>query len=149
MAKLQSLDPHTPMFAQFREKTGPIVLANTFFVPKERTESSRSTSDNSPGSTKLTKTRKEKNNVAEEDQHRPGRRLHPLHPLVRDGVHPEPGYHGADLRPADWPSGDGGGFLIVKGIRDVVMALVLAILLSKVPGPRPGHLGACRHRRRA
>ncbi|WP_194899069.1 antibiotic biosynthesis monooxygenase family protein [Catenulispora pinisilvae] len=39
MAKLQSLDPHTPMFAQFREKTGPIVLANTFVVPKERTES--------------------------------------------------------------------------------------------------------------
>ncbi|MFB6815933.1 DUF4267 domain-containing protein [Streptomyces sp. NPDC056347] len=28
-----------------------------------------------------------------------------------------------------WPSGDGGGFLIVKGIRDVVMALVLAVLL--------------------
>jgi len=28
-----------------------------------------------------------------------------------------------------WPSGDGGGFLIVKGIRDVVLALVLAILL--------------------
>ncbi|MEU8137780.1 DUF4267 domain-containing protein [Streptodolium elevatio] len=27
------------------------------------------------------------------------------------------------------PSGDGGGFLIVKGIRDVVLALVLAILL--------------------
>lgn len=26
MAKLQSLDPHTPMFAQFKEKTGPIVL---------------------------------------------------------------------------------------------------------------------------
>ncbi|MFD4476688.1 antibiotic biosynthesis monooxygenase family protein [Streptomyces sp. NPDC058471] len=38
MAKLESLDPHTPMFAQFKEKTGPIVLANTFFVPKERTE---------------------------------------------------------------------------------------------------------------
>ena len=38
MAKLQSLDPHTPMFAQFKEETGPIVLANTFFVPKERTE---------------------------------------------------------------------------------------------------------------
>lgn len=38
MAKLQSLDPHTPMFAQFKEKTGPIVLANTFFVPKERTD---------------------------------------------------------------------------------------------------------------
>ncbi|MEV0233866.1 DUF4267 domain-containing protein [Nonomuraea sp. NPDC050786] len=28
-----------------------------------------------------------------------------------------------------WPSGDGGGFLITKGIRDVVMALVLGILL--------------------
>ncbi|MEV1023086.1 antibiotic biosynthesis monooxygenase family protein [Streptomyces sp. NPDC050264] len=39
MAKLQSLDPHTPMFAQFKEKTGPIVLANTFFVPTERAES--------------------------------------------------------------------------------------------------------------
>ena len=35
MATLQSLDPHTPMFAQFKEKTGAIVLANTFFVPKE------------------------------------------------------------------------------------------------------------------
>ncbi|MER5275048.1 antibiotic biosynthesis monooxygenase family protein [Streptomyces sp. NPDC002809] len=38
MAELQSLDPHTQMFAQFKEKTGPIVLANTFFVPKERAE---------------------------------------------------------------------------------------------------------------
>ena len=28
-----------------------------------------------------------------------------------------------------WPSGDGGGFLIIKGIRDVVLALVLGILL--------------------
>ncbi|MCE4942686.1 DUF4267 domain-containing protein [Streptomyces albulus] len=28
-----------------------------------------------------------------------------------------------------WPSGDGGGFLIVKGIRDVVLALALGILL--------------------
>lgn len=28
-----------------------------------------------------------------------------------------------------WPSGDGGGFLVVKGIRDVVMALVLGVLL--------------------
>ncbi|MFH8712585.1 DUF4267 domain-containing protein [Streptomyces zaomyceticus] len=27
------------------------------------------------------------------------------------------------------PAGDGGGFLVVKGIRDVVMALVLGILL--------------------
>ena len=39
MATLQSLDPNTPMFAQFKEKTGSIVLANTFFVPEERTES--------------------------------------------------------------------------------------------------------------
>ena len=38
MAKLQSLDPSTPMFAQFEEKTGPITLANTFVVPKERAE---------------------------------------------------------------------------------------------------------------
>ncbi|MFJ6605027.1 antibiotic biosynthesis monooxygenase family protein [Streptomyces lydicus] len=38
MAKLQSLDPNTRMFAQFKEKTGPIILANTFVVPKERTE---------------------------------------------------------------------------------------------------------------
>ncbi|MGA4540703.1 DUF4267 domain-containing protein [Uniformispora flossi] len=29
----------------------------------------------------------------------------------------------------DWPSGDGGGFLVVKGIRDVVMALGLGALL--------------------
>ncbi|MEV6105218.1 DUF4267 domain-containing protein [Streptomyces sp. NPDC051940] len=28
-----------------------------------------------------------------------------------------------------WPSGDGGGFLVTKGIRDVVLALVLGILL--------------------
>ncbi|MFD8016119.1 DUF4267 domain-containing protein [Streptomyces sp. NPDC058955] len=28
-----------------------------------------------------------------------------------------------------WPAGDGGGFLVVKGVRDVVMALVLAVLL--------------------
>ncbi|MEV0579823.1 antibiotic biosynthesis monooxygenase family protein [Streptomyces sp. NPDC050392] len=38
MNKLQSLDPITPMFAQFQEETGPIVLANTFLVPEERTE---------------------------------------------------------------------------------------------------------------
>ncbi|MFF3263043.1 antibiotic biosynthesis monooxygenase family protein [Streptomyces sp. NPDC002932] len=38
MATLQSLDPHTPLFAQFKEETGPIVLANTFLVPKESTE---------------------------------------------------------------------------------------------------------------
>ncbi|WP_194817262.1 DUF4267 domain-containing protein [Nocardia sp. XZ_19_385] len=29
-----------------------------------------------------------------------------------------------------WPSGDGDGFLIIKGTRDVVMALVLTILLA-------------------
>ncbi|MEU6390894.1 DUF4267 domain-containing protein [Streptomyces sp. NPDC046939] len=29
----------------------------------------------------------------------------------------------------DPPSGDGGGFLVVKGIRDVVLALVLGVLL--------------------
>ncbi|MFF4402119.1 DUF4267 domain-containing protein [Streptomyces sp. NPDC001480] len=28
-----------------------------------------------------------------------------------------------------WPSGDGGGFLVVKGIRDVDLALVLGVLL--------------------
>lgn len=39
MAKLENLDPTTPLFAQFREKTGPIVLANTFIVPKDRAES--------------------------------------------------------------------------------------------------------------
>ena len=38
MAQLKSLDPSTPMFAQFTEKTGPIVLANTFLVPQERAE---------------------------------------------------------------------------------------------------------------
>ncbi|MFD8706591.1 antibiotic biosynthesis monooxygenase family protein [Kitasatospora sp. NPDC059648] len=39
MAELQSLDPSTPLFAQFKERTGPIVLANTFVVPEERAES--------------------------------------------------------------------------------------------------------------
>lgn len=38
MTQLQSLDPSTPMFTQFKERTGPIVLANTFLVPSERTE---------------------------------------------------------------------------------------------------------------
>ncbi|CAM5613277.1 hypothetical protein GCM10010329_18280 [Streptomyces spiroverticillatus] len=28
-----------------------------------------------------------------------------------------------------WPSGDGGGFLVVKGVRDVVMGLTLGALL--------------------
>ncbi|WP_116201074.1 antibiotic biosynthesis monooxygenase family protein [Amycolatopsis circi] len=39
MLNLQSLDPATSMFAQFEEKAGPIVLANTFFVPEGRLES--------------------------------------------------------------------------------------------------------------
>ncbi|WP_020658422.1 antibiotic biosynthesis monooxygenase family protein [Amycolatopsis benzoatilytica] len=39
MAQLQSLDPKTPIFAQFQEKAGPVVLANTFVVPPEKTES--------------------------------------------------------------------------------------------------------------
>ncbi|MER5648772.1 DUF4267 domain-containing protein [Streptosporangium sp. NPDC002524] len=29
----------------------------------------------------------------------------------------------------DWPSGDGGGFLILKGIRDIAGGLVLGVLL--------------------
>ncbi|MFF2941192.1 DUF4267 domain-containing protein [Streptomyces niveus] len=40
---------------------------------------------------------------------------------------PETTAPGFGLR--SWPSGDGGGFLIVKGIRDIALALVLAILL--------------------
>jgi quinol monooxygenase YgiN len=39
MAKLENLDPTTPMFAQFQAKTGPIVLANVFVVPKDKSES--------------------------------------------------------------------------------------------------------------
>jgi quinol monooxygenase YgiN len=39
MAKLENLDPVTPMFAQFKETTGPIVLANTFVVPKDKSAS--------------------------------------------------------------------------------------------------------------
>lgn len=43
LAKLQSLDPITPMSAQFREKeTGPVILANTFFAPRKRAESAGS-----------------------------------------------------------------------------------------------------------
>ncbi|MET9244847.1 antibiotic biosynthesis monooxygenase family protein [Nonomuraea sp. NPDC003709] len=38
MAELRSLDPNTPMFAQFKAETGPIVLANTFVVPKGEAE---------------------------------------------------------------------------------------------------------------
>lgn len=39
MATLQTLDPQTPMFAQLTTKEGPIVLANTFVVPKEQAQS--------------------------------------------------------------------------------------------------------------
>jgi quinol monooxygenase YgiN len=38
MARAVDLDPATPMRAQFQEETGPVVLMNTFFVPRERTE---------------------------------------------------------------------------------------------------------------
>lgn len=38
MAELRNLDPGTPLFAQFRQETGPVVLTNTFVVPEERTE---------------------------------------------------------------------------------------------------------------
>jgi len=29
----------------------------------------------------------------------------------------------------DWPAGDGGGFLVVKGIREIAMGLVIGVLL--------------------
>ncbi|MEU6441431.1 antibiotic biosynthesis monooxygenase family protein [Streptomyces sp. NPDC047046] len=38
MAEIRSLDPKTPMFAQFGQETGQVVLANTFVVPPERDE---------------------------------------------------------------------------------------------------------------
>lgn len=38
MVKVENLDPSTPMTVQFQEKTAPIVLVNTFFVPRERIE---------------------------------------------------------------------------------------------------------------
>lgn len=42
-------------------------------------------------------------------------------------VSPETAAQGFGL--PDVPSGDGGGFLVVKGVRDVVLALVLGVLL--------------------
>jgi heme-degrading monooxygenase HmoA len=36
MVEVKNLDPSTPMSAQFQEKTGPIVIVNTFFVPREK-----------------------------------------------------------------------------------------------------------------
>lgn len=38
MPQVSHLDPSTPMPAQLREKTGPVVLVNTFFVPREVTD---------------------------------------------------------------------------------------------------------------
>jgi heme-degrading monooxygenase HmoA len=35
MIKIDTLDPSTPLASQFQEKTGPIVLINTFFVPRQ------------------------------------------------------------------------------------------------------------------
>ncbi|WP_059008585.1 antibiotic biosynthesis monooxygenase family protein [Streptomyces specialis] len=35
MPEVRHLDPATPMPAQLQEKTGPVVLVNTFFVPRE------------------------------------------------------------------------------------------------------------------
>lgn len=35
MVNIAHLDPTTPMWDQFQEKTGPIVLINTFFVPRD------------------------------------------------------------------------------------------------------------------
>lgn len=35
MIKVDTLDPSTTMMSQLQEKTGPIVVVNTFFVPKE------------------------------------------------------------------------------------------------------------------
>ncbi|WP_059008576.1 antibiotic biosynthesis monooxygenase family protein [Streptomyces specialis] len=36
--QLDSLDPSTPLPAQLAEKTGPIVLVNTFVVPEGKTD---------------------------------------------------------------------------------------------------------------
>ncbi|SRR6266851_2086117 len=35
MNRLGELDPSTPLASQFQEKTGPIVLINTFVVPRD------------------------------------------------------------------------------------------------------------------
>ena len=35
MNKMESLDPSTTLASQFQEETGPIVLINTFLVPRE------------------------------------------------------------------------------------------------------------------
>ena len=38
MTKMENLDPSTTLASQFQEKTGPIMLINTFFVPRDVTE---------------------------------------------------------------------------------------------------------------
>lgn len=38
MTIMRELDPTTPLTAQLRERTGPIVVVNTLFVPRERHE---------------------------------------------------------------------------------------------------------------
>ncbi|MFF0425329.1 antibiotic biosynthesis monooxygenase family protein [Streptomyces sp. NPDC004520] len=38
MAKQENLDPSTSFFDQLKEKTGPVVLANTFVVPEDDSE---------------------------------------------------------------------------------------------------------------
>jgi hypothetical protein len=40
-----------------------------------------------------------------------------------------PGAIAPGFGPPEWPAGDGGGFLVLKGVRDVVGGLVLAALL--------------------
>lgn len=36
MAEMADLDPATPFASQLREKSGPIVVVNTFLVPREK-----------------------------------------------------------------------------------------------------------------
>jgi hypothetical protein len=46
--------------------------------------------------------------------------------VVRRGVHLQPGGDGAGFGVPSWPAG---GFLIVKGIRDVVLAMVMVLVM--------------------
>jgi hypothetical protein len=54
--------------------------------------------------------------------------------LVRDLLRAGPRHHRADFGLPSWPSGDGDGFLILKGIRDVVTGLILGVLLPTGQG---------------
>jgi heme-degrading monooxygenase HmoA len=38
MINIDTLDPSTPLASQFQAETGPIVLINTFFVPRQVTD---------------------------------------------------------------------------------------------------------------